>query len=216
MFNSIKKLFGGSAKEEPQQIKPQAPSVLGLHLGGSFTIDSLKLSLLEPSLTIEGASPEQRITAIGEVNLDQQRKIIRFYTDDEGWLQVQMDGEEVQEVSLWYFFDAKGITDSDWKSTLEGKVATGTYILDENEFKQSWEGNEVELLTEKTYSKDGTVTETDQFCMAYFREIDSKHASEELLLISAEEKENALTHRLEHELVRSTGVMLDVIDIKTN
>lgn len=55
-------------KSEPK--KPKSPEIMGLYLGGSFELDNLKLSLLEPELTIEGAARSQLIQAVGEAPLD--------------------------------------------------------------------------------------------------------------------------------------------------
>lgn len=217
MFRKLKKIFGAEpAPESSQPEKPQLPQVLGLHLGGTFTLDAIKLRSLESSLIIEGASPEQRIEAVGVVDLDERRKIVRYYTDDEGFLQIQLEDNEIIEIILWYFYETKGILDADWQPLLRDKVAIGQYELEGHQFSQSFEGNKPEVITEKTYFKNGTESETDQFFMPYIREIESHHASVELLLVCAEEKRNKVSGNLEHELVISTGVHLNPIDIKNN
>lgn len=215
MFDSLKKLFAVKSGPEPI-VKPEPPELLGLRLGASLTIDPIKLDLIQPALTIDGANPDQVIEAVGVVRLDQQRKIVRYYTDDEAFLQVQLDGEHIQELSLWYFFDSKGVIEADWQALLDHQVATGRYELDGQIFNQSWQGEQVELLTETTYHRDGSVSETDQFCMAYYRDVDNPHLDIEMLLVSAEEKHNTVTQRLDRELVRSTGFMLNTIDIRNN
>ncbi|MGL6312782.1 DUF2491 family protein [Vibrio sp. WXL103] len=215
MFDSLKKLFGAKSTSDLTP-RPGPPELLGLRLGASLTIDPIKLDLIQPSLTIDGANPDQVIEAVGVVKLDLQRRIVRYYTDDEAFLQIQLDGEHIQELSLWYFFDTKGVIEADWQTLLERQVATGTYDLDGHTFEQSWQGEQVELLTETTYHRDGTVSETDQYCMAYFRNVDNPHLDIEMLLVSAEEKHNTVTQRLERELVRSTGFMLNTIDIRNN
>ena len=83
------KLFG---KKDKQDDKPKAPEIMGLYLGGSFELDDLKLKLLEPQLTIEGAARSQLIQAVGEAPLDSGGTLLRFYTDDDGFLQVVTDG----------------------------------------------------------------------------------------------------------------------------
>lgn len=217
MFASIKRLFGQSQSNvtEPAIEKPQPPAILDLRLGGSFTIDPLKLEILQPALTIEGASPTHRILAVGEVKLDTHRSIVRYYTDDDAFLQFQLDGADIQEITLWYFFDTKGVPQSSWDSLLRTEVATGQYELDGETFEQFWEGETPVVLTEQTY-RDTGVEETDQFCMVYTRDIDSPHLEKELLLISAEEKLNSISNQHDHELVRSTGFALQAIDIMNN
>ncbi|EGR0478820.1 DUF2491 family protein [Vibrio cholerae] len=217
MFKRLKKLFeGGLTPLTSPPEKPQLPQVLGLHLGGTFTLDAIKLRSLESSLIIEGVTSEQRIEAVGVVDLDERRKIVRYYTDDDGFLQIQLEDNEIIEIILWYFYDTKGVLDADWQPLLRDKVAIGQYEIEGHQFTQTFEGKKPEVITEKTYFKNGTESETDQFFMPYIREIDSHHANVELLLVCAEEKRNKVSGKLEHELVISTGVHLNPIDIKNN
>ncbi len=212
MFKSLSKLFKGQSHNTTETL----PEILGLRLGGSFTVDPLKLKLIESHLIIQGACADHVIEAIGIVQLDPQRKLVRYYTDDEAFLQIQLYDNQIEEITLWYFFDIKALGTSEWKLTLEQHVATGEYTLDEHYFQQFWIGREPVILTEFTHRPDGSVSETDQFCMAYTRNIDSEHCPVELLLISAEEKHNSSTLTLNHELVRSTGFPLNTIDIQNN
>lgn len=212
MFKSLNKLFKGQSHDVPETL----PEILGLRLGGSFTIDQLKLKLSQPLLTIDGAAADHVIESVGIVQLDPQRKLVRYYTDDEAFLQIQLYDNQIEEIILWYFFDATALGKSEWKTTLEQHVATGEYILDEQRFQQFWTGQEPVSLTESTHRLDGSVSETDQFCMAYTRDLESEHCSVELLLVSAEEKHNPTNHTFEHELVRSTGFALNAIDIQNN
>ena len=55
------KLFG-----KKEQSKPKTPEIMGLYLGGSFQLDSLKLRLIEPQLTIEGAAEDHLIQAVDD------------------------------------------------------------------------------------------------------------------------------------------------------
>ena len=66
--------------------KPKTPEVMGLYLGGSFELDNLKMSLLEPSLVIQKSARSQLIQAVGEAPLDTGGTLLRFYTDDDGFL----------------------------------------------------------------------------------------------------------------------------------
>ncbi|WP_414932869.1 DUF2491 family protein [Vibrio europaeus] len=212
MFKSLSKLFAGQSQETSATL----PEVLGLRLGGSFTVDPLKLQLAEPHLIIEGAAADHVIEAIGIVELDPQRRLVRYYTDDEAFLQIQLYDNQVEEIVLWYFFDTRALGKEEWQPTLESQVATGEYSLEEMRFQQFWTGQEPVVLTEQTHRPDGSVSETDQFCMAYTRDITSEHCTVELLLVSAEEKHNPISQTFEHELVRSTGFALNAIDIQNN
>ncbi|MCL9781713.1 YjfK family protein [Vibrio sp. S4M6] len=216
MSSFFSKLFGREDKQTVDANSIKAPEILGLKLGGSFTINPLLLRTREAELTIEGAASTQIIQAVGEVNIDDQYKLLRYYTDDDGYLQVQMYGDDeagIQEISMWYMFDCKSTPH--WKETLESVVSKDRkYQLDGNDFEQCWPDEKPLLFTEKTYHEDGTTSETDQFCMSYTRPLSDN--DQELLLVSAEEKLNKATNQFEHELVRSTGFQVNKVDITPN
>lgn len=217
MFDGLKRLLmGNKTASKTASSTPLVPEILGLRLGGSFTIDAFKLEIIEPCLTIDGASPTHNIDAVGVIELDAQRKIVRYYTDDEGYLQIQLYGKDIEEITLWYFFDTKGLQENQWQPVLNNQVVIGEYHLDEQVFSQFWEGTTPVVLTEKTHHANGQIDETDQFCMVYTRDVKNSHIECELLLISAEEKRNAVTQSFDYELVRSTGFALNSIDIRNN
>ena len=99
-------MFGWFKKQKDEKpLAPQAPEVIGLRLGGAFELDDLKLKIIEPSLVIEGAARTQIIKAVGEVKLDNQTRLLRYYTDDEGYLQILQHGNQeadIEEVKLFF------------------------------------------------------------------------------------------------------------------
>ncbi|MBQ0756081.1 MAG: DUF2491 family protein, partial [Amphritea sp.] len=80
----FKKWFG--KKESPPVTL--APEIMGLRLGGAFELDDLKLRLIEPNLVVEGVARTQFIQAVGVIKLDESTTVLRYYTDDEGFLQI--------------------------------------------------------------------------------------------------------------------------------
>ena len=220
MFEKLKQMFSGSKPEE--DIKPlhsSVPELMGLKLGGSFTLDSMLLKTIEDELTIEGASLTQIIEAVGVVQIDEQHRLVRYYTDDEGFIQILQYGTDesgISEMGLWYYFDARPVSDANWDSVLKNEVvvAQGKYMLDGNEFDQFWEDDAPVPMVEKTYHKDGKVTETTQFGMSYTRPLPDGEV--EMLLVTAEERINQVYNTLERELVRSTGFTINSIDITSN
>ncbi|WP_026377104.1 YjfK family protein [Aestuariibacter salexigens] len=200
---------------------PQAPEIMGLYLGGSFELDALKLRLMEPQLCIEGASPQQLIQAVGEVHLDSGGKILRFYTDDDAFVQVILDGGDsenhITDVKLWYFYDTKTVgSDAQWQTLLNKDISQPSYMLNEHSFTRVWdavgESSPPVAMTEKTYEEDGDTSETDQFVMLYERELENGEF--ESLLVSGEEK--IVGHNADRCLVLSTGFNLSPADIKIN
>jgi hypothetical protein len=211
------KLFGKKA----QQTKAKTPEIMGLYLGGSFEIDPLKLRLLQPDLIIDGAASQHLIQAIGEVNLDTGGKILRFYTDDDAYLQIILDGGDdenhITDVKLWYFYETKTVgSDAQWQQLLKNTISQPKYSLDNYEYQRVWDAIGEEsppvAMTEKTYELDGDISETDQFVMLYERPINSD--SVETLLVTGEEK--LVNSNFDRCLVTSTGFDVEPADITIN
>ncbi len=185
-------------KSEPK--KPKSPEIMGLYLGGSFELDNLKLSLLEPELTIEGAAHSQLIQAVGEAPLDTGGTLLRFYTDDDGFLQVVTDGglseNHITDVKLWHFYETKTIGNTVY-TRVWGAVGDESPPV---------------AVTETTYEEDGDVSTTDQFMMLYERPISNDRV--ETLLVVGEEKQ--VGNNLDRCLVISTGFDVEPADITIN
>ncbi|NVK54048.1 MAG: YjfK family protein [Alteromonadaceae bacterium] len=205
--------------DSPKQ--PQAPEVMGLYLGGSFEVDELKLKLITPELCIDGAASRHLIQAVGSATLDTGGTLLRFYTDDDAFLQVVLDGgmteNHITDVKLWYFYSTTTIgTQSQWQECLKSGISTPSYELEGHTFKRVWDavGSESPpvAVTEKTYEEDGDVSETDQFMMLYERDIGND--STESLLVAGEEK--IVGNNADRCLVISTGFDLQPADIRIN
>ncbi|WP_261859366.1 YjfK family protein [Photobacterium sanguinicancri] len=206
MFDWLKK------KMAPEAPKIEVPEVLGLRLGGAFELDDLKLKLIEPDLIIEGAARTHLIQAVGEVNLDEQTRLLRYYTDDDGFVQVLQHGPshaDVSEVKLYYFYHTKPIdSQTQWQDALDNQIVQPSKQLEGYDFEKVWENERPVAMTEKTYLLDGTTAETDQFVMVYEREAASEQY--ESLMIAGEEK--IIKNRAEWSLVTSTGFNLTPTD----
>ena len=206
-------------KSEPK--KPKSPEIMGLYLGGSFELDNLKLSLLEPELTIEGAARSQLIQAVGEAPLDTGGTLLRFYTDDDGFLQVVTDGglseNHITDVKLWHFYETKTIGNTaQWNECLKNVISQPTYELDGKVYTRVWGavGDESPpvAVTETTYEEDGDVSTTDQFMMLYERHLSDGNT--ESLLVAGEEK--IVGQNADRCLVVSTGFDIQPADIRIN
>lgn len=211
------KIFGKKTSDE----KPKAPEIMGLYLGGSFELDSLKLRLIEPQLMIDGAASQHLIQAVGEVNLDTGGKILRFYTDDDAYLQVILDGGDdeshITDVKLWYFYETQTVgSDSQWQQLVKSGISQSEYQLDDTSYSRVWDavGDESPpvAMTEKTYELDGDTSETDQFVMLYERPLDDNMV--ETLLVTGEEK--LVNNNFDRCLVTSTGFDIEPADITIN
>lgn len=214
-------MFGKLFGKNKEASKPKAPEVMGLYLGGSFELDPLKLRLIEPELVITGAASQHLIQAVGEVNLDTGGKILRFYTDDDAYLQVVLDGGDTEnhitDVKLWYFYDTQTVgSEQQWQQLVKHDISKPCYELEGHSYARVWDAiGEISppvAMTEKTYELDGDTSETDQFVMLYERILSDDQV--ETLLVCAEEK--LINHNFDRCLVKSTGFNILPADIRIN
>ncbi|MDP5293302.1 YjfK family protein [Oceanimonas sp. CHS3-5] len=210
MFDWLKrKMQPPASQSEP------APEVLGLRLGGGIELDALRLSLLEDKVTFEGAASTQIIQAVGRVMLDESHQLLRFYTDDDGFVQVLLSGgtsdDCVAEVKLWYFYQTRPVDgDAAWNRLLEQELVQPEWDLDGQTFSKAWDNTKPVAMTETTWLQNGSRSDTDQFVMLYERVLDNDEA--EMLMVAGEEK--IAGHRAEHSLVLATGIDLGPTDFR--
>ena len=176
-------------------------------------------------LTIREIAQDHRILGAGVVDLD-DTKLLRFYTDDEAWLQVAHTGENLPEniidVNLFHYYDTLSIAgEAQWEETLR-QVGRETYELDGKVFTRAWDGVstdgsgsiEAVAMTETAYDETDEPGVTDQFVMLFERDIGDDR--QELLFVSAEEKAVDDGERFERCLVLSTGIKLTSAQIDIN
>ena len=209
------KLFGKDKNKDPIDI---GPDLIGLRVGSALELDDLRLRLIEPELVVDKVSRTQFIQASGEVCLDQNTTLFRFYTDDDGFIQINLSGGKseanIDDVTLWYYYNTKSISSDDaWNDQINNLISQPTYEIEGTQYQRVWEDVSGACppvaMTEKTYDGDGSTSETDQFIMLYERIINDD--LKELLLVSGEEV--VVDNRLERCLVISTGVPLRQSDI---
>ena len=217
------KLFKGRGGADGAQ--PSTPEIIGLRLGGAFELDPLRLRLLEPQLIVENVAATQFIEAVGEVRLDANTTVLRFYTDDEGYLEVLLEGglqeQHIADVKLWYFYDTQGIAgDAEWEHALAGVISRPAITVDDHRFERVWGGladaAPPVAMTETTWTQQGGRSQTDQFAMLYERRVDDDVT--EYCRLVGEEKLAATAlgdgRNLDRCLVTSTGFDLRSTDIE--
>ncbi|WP_428242880.1 YjfK family protein [Gynuella sp.] len=209
------KWFG---KKDDSATEVKAPEIMGLRIGGAFELDDLKLRLIEPDLIVEGVARTQLIQAVGMVKLDESSTVLRYYTDDDGFLQVLLTGgmteQHISDVKLWYFYQTEGVnSDHQWNELLNSGISTPETELEGYHFSRVWGGvggdSPPVAMTETTWQQDGSESETDQFMMLYEREIKDGHF--EYLIKSGEEK--IIHNQADRCLVISTGLDIHHADI---
>jgi hypothetical protein len=213
MFNFFK-------KKPPPVPSINKPEVMGLCVGSSFDIDKLAFQLILEELVISGIADTQLIQGAGRVDLGSS-VLLRFYTDDEAWLQVVCEGGELEEnivdVTLFHYYDTLHVNAAEWDDMLANKIGAPTYSLEGREYERVWTSiatyHPPVAMQEKTFDDTNDISETDQFVMLFERALND--GSFEQLYLSGEESLND-NNQLERCLVISTGVKLTSTQIRVN
>jgi hypothetical protein len=213
MFNFFK-------KKPSETLSIKKPEVMGLCVGSSFDLDKLGFQLILKELLISDVADTQLIQAAGQVDLG-SATLLRFYTDDEAWLQVVCEGgvaeENIVDVTLFHYYDTLHVSGSQWDDILHHKIGTPTYELEGNVYERVWtstsEYHPPVAMQEETFDDSNDVAKTDQFVMLFERELSD--GSFEQLYLSAEESLND-NNQLEQCLVISSGVKLTPTQIRVN
>lgn len=224
MLRMIKTLFRGkqsemaeakAGRDEPAQGLPQ---LMGLRLGGSVRLDSLFLSLHEGAGLLEESLSEVMIEALGIIELDESTTILRYYTNDDGFIQVNVSGEikdhNVTEVMLWYYSDTQGVSDQErWEKALSD-MSLKEKAYEGNAYRPVWDNtydDSLVAMTETVHDLKGNTHVVDEFFMLYQRVIIDSPETYELLMVSGEEKEVGFGD-LERCVVTSIGYHLSQND----
>lgn len=176
--------------------------------------DSLKLMLDGHSELV--VPNEEVVWSIGQVDLGQSIRLVRFYFEDEDyWMQVMMNGpaaEDVQDVILFGYSSVVTINSETELKRLVGpasKIGLPVFEHDGWEYERQWgsEQGQTELtpMTEQVTSPDGTYR-IEHLSMLYARDtglVDRR----EFLLLSVEEDEEGVV-----SLTTSVGVTLQSTD----
>lgn len=193
-----------------------ALSPMGLRSGNMLCLDtSLKL-LLDGHSQVD-LPGDEKVWAVGEIDLGQSMTLRRFYLDDEDYfLQVLSNGplaEDIQDLILFGYYSATPITSRDELLRLTGpssEIGLPTYEHEGEVFERQWgiESGQTELtpMDEQVVSPDSTY-KVKHLSMLYAREtglIDRR----EFLLFSLEEDEEGNI-----SLTTAVGVTLQSTDI---
>lgn len=212
-------LFSRKSQSSNFNVVNNLPNILGLKINTAFELNAMKLQLLTPNLIVNKIAPTQIIQAIGIVTMNDDTKLLRYYTDDDAYLEILFENDisehNILSIQLWYYYETNVIyTTEDWEYILNNDISLPTTILEGYTFKRLWEGYHHEsppvAMTEKTYSETQNGDLTDQFMMQYIRDINTQ--DQELHLICAEEK--IVNNEYERCIFKSTGFNLQPSDIQ--
>lgn len=193
-----------------------ASSPLGLRSGNMLCLDaSLKL-LLDGHSQVD-LPGDEKVWAVGEIDLGQAMTLRRFYLDDEDYfLQVLSNGplaEDIQDIILFGYYSATPITSRDELLRLTGpssEIGLPTYEHEGEVFERQWgtENGQTELtpMDERVVSPDSTYV-VKHLSMLYARETGLINRREFLLFSLEEDEEGNIS------LTTAVGVTLQSTDI---
>ncbi|MBX8620171.1 YjfK family protein [Pseudomonas cichorii] len=189
-----------------------------------FGLASVRMLCLDSSLKmlLDGHSEvvlpgDEKVWAVGRIDLGQSMSIHRFYLDNEDYfLQVVSNGpnpEDIQDIILFGYYSASPIASKDELLRLTGpssKIGLPTYEHDGEVFERQWgtETGQTELtpMDEDVSSPDGGYR-IQHLSMLYARETGLINRREFLLFSVEEDEEGAIT------LTTAVGVTLQSTDI---
>lgn len=204
--------------------KPSGPATGTVITAGPLGLASGRMLCLDPSLKIllDGHSHvvipgDEKVWAVGRIDLGQSMGIHRFYLDDDDYfLQVVSDGpatEDIQDIILFGYYSAAPITSKEELLRLTGpqsQIGLPVYEHEGEEYFRQWgtEDGQTELtpLDEDVLSPDGGYR-VKHLSMLYARETGLIGRREFLLFSVEEDEEGAIT------LTTAVGVTLQSTDI---
>ncbi|MCA1771601.1 MAG: YjfK family protein [Halomonas sp.] len=131
MLNTLKALFRATTEKPPEQNQrhPVAaglhldipPDVLeGLRLNGRVNIKLIGLRAHPDALFRWDDEAYHHIAAVGHVDLGQGAHLVRFYLDNDTWLQANIENEQVVEYKLFDFYQVAHLSDVEFDTLVNG------------------------------------------------------------------------------------------------
>lgn len=212
MFDWLNGLFNN------QPAGPVLPAPLKLRLGGAVELDMLPFQMLNEALHFTLPTGTQIIEAAGFIDLGGGAGMCRFYTADDGFIQISTTGgheiENIDDIKLFAFEQTHNLSSQKgidlWVSE-SGTIGRPEFIIDETLYKRVWDkdvSGKIEPVkfteTVHTHEKGAVPYEVEHLAMLYQRLIPNTDRFE-YLLSSLE-----FTSEDEASAVVSLGVDLDI------
>ena len=201
-------------KNNQKNVAAEKKDFFDLKLGAFLEFDFFELEILQKAkkLGFELPDKNQKVEAIGLMELGQGSFIKRFYTLDNCYLQINYTNdssvENIDEILLFIYQDSKAPSSNDiWQNWLEPKnIGAQKALFLEKEYTRVFypeENNNVPAInaSELIKNKSGQTYLLDNFFMLYSRDITKQ--KKELLLLNAEETNQ------DKLISRSLGVTLN-------
>ena len=132
MFNTLKALFRATTEKppEPNTGRPVAAGLPmgisqedleGLRLDGRVNIKLIGLRAHPDALFRWNDDAYHHIAAVGHVDLGQGAHLVRFYLDNDTWLQANIENGQVLEYKLFDFYRVAHLSDTEFDDAINGK-----------------------------------------------------------------------------------------------
>lgn len=131
MLNTLKALFRATTEKppEPDKGRPVAAGLPmdisqedleGLRLDGRVNIKLIGLRAHSDALFRWDDDAYHHIAAVGHVDLGQGAHLVRFYLDNDTWLQANVENGQVLEYKLFDFYRVAHLSDAEFDSLING------------------------------------------------------------------------------------------------
>ena len=209
-------------KKEEKLSHPIAP--LNLRPGGAVELDLLPFQMMADQLNFKLPKGAQTLEAFGHIDLGGGAAICRFYTADDGFIQITSTGgyetQNIDDIKLFVFEQTHNIASQRgidlWVSD-SGTIGRPEFILENTVYNRVWDADvsgkiEAVKLTERVYSREESAApyDVDHLAMLYQRQIPGNERYEYLLasLEFTEEDEATAVVSLGIDLeISSMGIM---------
>lgn len=236
MFKTLKSLFGTS--DDAAQAESTATFSAGLPLGmtpedfeglrldGRVKIALAELSAFPDTLFSWSSEPYHHVAAVGHVDLGQGAHLVRFYLDNDTWLQANVENQQVVEYKLFDFYRVTHLSDVEFDTLINaddkkaGELGAQSITVEatdtsgrECQYQRVW-GDEASLwsppvlLEEQVMTTESVMTRSvTHHAMLYERQIEGSERMEYVLLNAENDGEGGFM------LVQNLGVDVTSVDI---
>ncbi|WP_386080333.1 DUF2491 family protein [Vreelandella sp. F11] len=237
MFNTLKALFRATTEKppEPNTGRPVAAGLPmgisqedleGLRLDGRVNIKLIGLRAHSDALFRWDDDAYHHIAAVGHVDLGQGAQLVRFYLDNDTWLQANIEHGQVLEYKLFDFYRVAHLSDAEFDKLINGdaklpdsigaQTVTLTSTSDEARsctYQRVW-GNGDSLWSPPVVFEEQVMTtesvatrQVTHHAMLYERTIEGAERMEYLLLSAENDGEGSFM------VVNNVGVDVASVDI---
>lgn len=183
------------SKKEDESKSASLPSPLNLQLSSAVELDLLPFQMIREKLGFTLPEGLQTIEAAGFIDLGAGSALSRFYTADDGFIQISTSGgyetQNIDDIKFFVFTQTHNIASQSgvnlWVSE-NGLIGDKRFQLGEALYQRVWDeivpGRiEPVSFTETVHSRDDSIApyDVDHLAMLYQRQIDGSDRYEYLL-----------------------------------